>query len=214
MPFNIFGKREKPPTSEEAINKLRETEEMLEKKSDHIEKQIKSELIKVKEYGTKNKRQALQHLKKKKRLEQQQMQVDNTLATIEYQREALMNAKANADILGTMQTASKTMKAIHEENNIDNVEDVMADIQEQQDIASEIADAISRPIDIPGLDIDDDELLAELDELEQEEIDSQMINTEPINTPSVPTTTPQSTTITKVEEKDDDLDDLENWVTS
>jgi charged multivesicular body protein 4 len=212
MPLNLFGKREKAPTSEEAINKLRETEEMLEKKSDHIEKQIKVELTKVKEYGTKNKRQALQHLKKKKRLEQQQMQVDNTLATIEYQREALMNAKANADILGTMQTASKTMKAIHKENNIDNVEDVMADIQEQQDIASEIADAISRPIDIPGLDVDDDELLAELDELEQEEIDSQMINTGPINTPAVPTSNPQ--TVEKVEEKDDDLDDLENWVTS
>ena len=43
-----------------------------------IEKQINGELQKAKQYGTKNKRQALQHLKKKKRLEQQLEQVDNT----------------------------------------------------------------------------------------------------------------------------------------
>lgn len=78
MPFNIFGKKDKPPTTEEAINSLRTTEEMLSKKSEHIESQMEKEIKLAKQYGTKNKRQALQHLKKKKRLEQQLQQVDNT----------------------------------------------------------------------------------------------------------------------------------------
>lgn len=139
------------------------------------------------------------------------------LTTIEFQREALMNAKANADILNTMKMASSTMKDIHKKHNIDNVEDVMADIQEQQDIASEINDAISRPIDIPGMDLDDDDLLNELEELEQEEIDANMIGTDiPINTPAVPTSNPISapSASNPVEEKDDDLAELENWMAS
>ena len=42
----------------------------------------------------------------------------------------------------------------------------MDDIQEQQDIANEISEAISNPVGF-GADVDEDELLAELDELEQ-----------------------------------------------
>ena len=51
-------------------------------------------------------------LKRKKRLEQQLTQIDNTLTTIEFQREALQNARSNAEILKTMQTASKAMKTV------------------------------------------------------------------------------------------------------
>ena len=218
MPFNLFGKSQKAPTSEEAINKLRETEEMLGKKSEHLEAQMNKELQLAKQYGTKNKRQALQHLKKKKMLEQQLAQCDNTLTTIEFQREALMNAKANADVLKTMQTASGAMKQIHKANNIDNVEDVMADIQEQQDIAAEISDAISRPIDMPGLDLDEDDLLAELDDMEQEALDAELtgVSDIPIVTPSVPTTVPSNTNpaqpVTSNQTADDELAELENWI--
>jgi len=219
MPWNMFGKSNKAPTTEEAINKLRETEEMLGKKSEFIEKQINGELQKAKQYGTKNKRQALQHLKKKKRLEQQLEQVDNTLTTIEFQRDALMSAKSNAEVLNTMKTAAGAMKKIHKENDIDNVEDVMADIQEQQDIGAEIADAISRPIDIQGLDMDEDDLLAELDELEQEELDAAMIsNPTPMSTlPAVPSAIPTSSTSIQqpaAQANDNDLADLENWMAS
>ena len=60
---------------EEAIQKLRETEEMLNKKSEFIETKIAAELANAKKFGTKNKRQALNALKKKKRLEKQQEQI-------------------------------------------------------------------------------------------------------------------------------------------
>jgi len=224
MPFNIFGKKEKPVSSEDAIGKLRDTEEMLGKKSTHLESLINNELVEAKKAGTKNKRVALNHLKKKKRLELQLQQVDNTLTTIEFQREALMNAKANTDVLNSMKTASSAMKQIHKDNNIDNVEDVMADIQEQQDVAAEISDAISRPIDVPGLDMDDDDLLAELDELEQEQIDNEMLQVNsviPTNLPNVPTTSLPTTSNTeqvasssnKVSDEAD-LAELNAWIES
>ena len=130
-----------------------------------------------------------------------------------------MSAKSNAEVLNTMKTAAGAMKKIHKENDIDNVEDVMADIQEQQDIGAEIADAISRPIDIQGLDMDEDDLLAELDELEQEELDAAMIsNPTPMSTlPAVPSAIPTSSTSIQqpaAQANDNDLADLENWMAS
>lgn len=50
------GKGAKPPTTGEAIQKLRETEEMLIKKQDFLEKKIQDELKVAKQNGTKNKR--------------------------------------------------------------------------------------------------------------------------------------------------------------
>jgi len=217
MPFNLFGKKDKPVDPQEAITKLKDSEEMLDKKSKHLEMQIGKELKAAKEHGTKNKRAALNALKRKKRLEQQLTQIDNTLTTIEFQREALQNARSNAEILKTMQTASKAMKTVHKEVNIENVEDVMDDIQEQQDIAAEISEAISRPIAMPGVDMDEDDLLAELEELEQEELDNNLLDagTSAVPTtslPSVPTTQlPQVPAQQQAVEEDADLAELEAW---
>jgi len=219
--FNLFGKKEKPVNPEDAIQRLKESEEMLEKKSKYLEDQITKELQTAKMHGTKNKRAALNALKRKKRFEQQLTQIDGTLTTIEFQREALQNARANGEILKTMQTASKAMKHVHKDLDIEKVEDVMDDIEEQQQIASEISDAISRPVAGFGMEYDDDDLMNELEELEQEGLDEELLNvgSQPVpnvSLPTVPTTVPavptQPRTVSK--EEDDDLAELENWVAS
>lgn len=56
---------------------------------------------------------ALQALKCKKRYEAQLRQIDGTLTTIEYQREALENANTNAEVLQTMAVAASAMKNAH-----------------------------------------------------------------------------------------------------
>lgn len=50
------GKSVKAPTTQEAIQRLRETEEMLTKKQDFLEKKIEQEIITAKKNGMKNKR--------------------------------------------------------------------------------------------------------------------------------------------------------------
>lgn len=50
------GKGGKGPSPQEAIQKLRETEEMLTKKQEFLEKKIEQELQIAKKNGTKNKR--------------------------------------------------------------------------------------------------------------------------------------------------------------
>lgn len=54
--FGGGGKGGKAPTPQEAIQRLRETEEMLAKKQNFLEKKIDQELITAKKNGTKNKR--------------------------------------------------------------------------------------------------------------------------------------------------------------
>lgn len=54
--FGGGGKGGKGPSPQEAIQKLRETEEMLTKKQEFLEKKIDQELQIAKKNGTKNKR--------------------------------------------------------------------------------------------------------------------------------------------------------------
>uniref|UniRef100_A0A3Q3AP61 Charged multivesicular body protein 4C n=1 Tax=Kryptolebias marmoratus TaxID=37003 RepID=A0A3Q3AP61_KRYMA len=159
------------PSAQEAIHRLRETEEMLTKKQEYLEKRIEQELAIAKKNGTKNKRAALQALKRKKRLEQQLTQIDGTLSTIEFQREALENSHTNTEVLKNMGFAAKAMKKVHDNMDVDRIDDMMQDITDQQGVAQEISEAISRPF---GDNFDEDELLAELEELEQQEMEDNM----------------------------------------
>ena len=56
---------------------------------------------------------ALQALKRKKRYEKQLQQIDGTLSTIEFQREALENASTNTEVLRVMGDAAKALKGAH-----------------------------------------------------------------------------------------------------
>uniref|UniRef100_A0A8C8ZPG2 Charged multivesicular body protein 4A n=1 Tax=Prolemur simus TaxID=1328070 RepID=A0A8C8ZPG2_PROSS len=109
------GKKEKGPTPEEAIQKLKETEKILIKKQEFLEQKIQQELQTAKKHGTKNKRAALQALRRKKRLEQQLAQTDGTLSTLEFQREAIENATTNTEVLRTMELAARGMKKAYQD---------------------------------------------------------------------------------------------------
>ncbi|KAK2851176.1 hypothetical protein Q5P01_007452 [Channa striata] len=192
--FGGGGKGGKGPSPQEAIQKLRETEEMLSKKQEFLEKKIEQELQIAKKNGTKNKRAALQALKRKKRYEKQLAQIDGTLSTIEFQRDAL-------------RMPTLTLK------DIDKVDELMQDITDQQELAQEISDAISKPVGF-GEEFDEDELLTELEELEQEELSKHLLEIkgpESVPLPSVPSTSLPSRHKAKKEEDEEDMEDLQRW---
>lgn len=58
---------------------------------------------------------ALRALKKKKRLEQQLVQIDGTLSTIEFQREALENSHTNTEVLKNMGFAARALEKVHKD---------------------------------------------------------------------------------------------------
>eukprot|EP01029_Cantina_marsupialis_P021438 TRINITY_DN5129_c0_g2_i2.p2 TRINITY_DN5129_c0_g2~~TRINITY_DN5129_c0_g2_i2.p2 ORF type:complete len:106 (+),score=36.23 TRINITY_DN5129_c0_g2_i2:791-1108(+) len=63
-----------------------------------------------------------------------------------------------------MKQAGGAMQEIHGELNVDAVEDCMDDINEQMEIANEITEALTNPMGEMGMQ-DDEDLLAELDEV-------------------------------------------------
>ncbi|CAG2257661.1 CHMP4 [Mytilus edulis] len=156
---------------------------------------------------------ALQALKRKKRYEKQLQQIDGTLSTIEFQREALENASTNTEVLNVMGNAAKALKAAHQNMDVDKVHDLMDDVAEQQEIANEISEAISNPVGF-GQDADEDDLMAELEELEQEELDQKLLDVGPMvdNLPAVPSEpVPVAASKSKPQHDDDELKELEAW---
>ena len=110
-------------------------------------------------------------------------------------------------------------------NFLFQVHDMMDDIAEQQDVAREISEAISNPVAF-GQEFDDDELEAELNDLEaegdlaeQEELDRQLLNVGPSaaeGLPDVPAAEPaRAVPAAKAKPKpvadDDDLAELAAW---
>ncbi|XP_012671635.1 charged multivesicular body protein 4c [Clupea harengus] len=197
------------PSSREAIHKLRETEAMLTKKQEYLERKIDEEIAIAKKNGTRNKRAALQALKRKKRYEQQLTQIDGTLSTIEFQREALENTTMNTEVLMNMGYAAKAMKKVHQKIDMDKIDTLMDDIQEQQDLSREINDAISRPF---GDEFDEDELLAELAELEMEEGSKRMAKLPSVPSGRLPSERSRHRTHSKKRVEDDaDMKRLASW---
>ena len=215
--FKIFKKKEETPTPTDAIQNLRGTEDMLIKKQEFLEKKIESEIALARKNAKTNKRAALVALKRKKRYEKQLQQIDGTLTTIEQQREALESANINTTVLQTMNTAAKAIKKAHDDMNIDQVHDMLDDIADQQEVAKEISDAISNPVAF-GQEFDEDELEAELDQLEAElegdeqaRLEKELLDIAPSKLPDVPTAEPKSKTKSKKAQEDEALAELAAW---
>lgn len=174
----ILGHKNKEniPSTEEAIQKLKQTEEMLEKKQEFLEKKIDMENVTAKKHARTNKRLAVQALKRRKRLEKQLNQIDGTLSTIEFQREALESAGMNTEVLKNMNHAARVLKSVHEQFGADDVHDIMDEIQEQTEISEEISAAICGVGS--NQDFDEDELNAELEAIEREAFHVEFIGME------------------------------------
>jgi charged multivesicular body protein 4 len=188
--MRLFGKKKTTPSPQQSIHRLRETIEMLTKREEFLEKKIEKELQIAKQNASKNKRVAT--LKRKKAYEAQVQKLSGARMTIESQLMAIEGATVNLETINAMREGAAALQGIHGSMSIDTVDNTMDQIREQMDIATEISDAIAQPLGDP---IDEDELEAELAELEAENLDEQLltlntpttVSASPIKLPSAPT---------------------------
>ncbi|KAJ3000155.1 ESCRT-III subunit protein snf7 [Globomyces sp. JEL0801] len=186
--MHLFGKAKATQASpKDAIIKLRESLEMLEKREKYLDTKIEAELKIAKSNATKNKRA----LKRKKAYEDQISKISGSRMTLETQVMAIENANVNLETMNAMAAGAAAMKQIHGKLDIDKVDSTMDDIRDQMDLANEISEAIAQPVGF-GAEFDEDELNKELEDLEQEELDSRLLDTGiDLNLgPSVPTEIP------------------------
>ncbi|CAH8384360.1 unnamed protein product [Eruca vesicaria subsp. sativa] len=169
----LFRKPKQETNTLQTIEKLNETLGMLEKKESLLLKRAAEEVKRAKEFTrAKNKRAAMQCLKRKRVYEQQVEQLGNYQLRIHDQMIMLEGAKATTETVDALRTGASAMKAMQKATNINDVDKTMTEINEQTDNMRQIQDALSAPF---GSDFDEDELEAELEELESTELDEELL---------------------------------------
>merc|ERR1719171_1118734 len=144
------------------IEKLTETLEMLEKREAHLQKKMVEEMNKAKEYTRqKNKRAALQCLKRRKMYEDQADTLANQQLRLYDQKLMLEGAKATAETVNAMKATAGALKTMQKQTKLDDVDKTMDEINEQTENMRQIQEALGQPTGIAA-EIDDDELDAEL----------------------------------------------------
>eukprot|EP00316_Scyphosphaera_apsteinii_P009210 CAMPEP_0119309090 /NCGR_PEP_ID=MMETSP1333-20130426/14245_1 /TAXON_ID=418940 /ORGANISM="Scyphosphaera apsteinii, Strain RCC1455" /LENGTH=238 /DNA_ID=CAMNT_0007313007 /DNA_START=13 /DNA_END=729 /DNA_ORIENTATION=+ len=187
--MNLFGRKKQDisssgstsngPTTNSttaAIGKLRDHIELLEKREELLIRKIDNEIKQAKSFGNQNKkREALVCLKRKNMYQKQLDQIAATKMNLEMQRLQLENVNITQATLEVTKHGAKAMAdATRRMGGVDAVENVIDEMEEGLQDAKEIDDAISRPINY-GQE-DDDELLAQLEELEQGDLNQQFTN--------------------------------------
>mmetsp|Transcript_2709 Transcript_2709/g.6726 ORF Transcript_2709/g.6726 Transcript_2709/m.6726 type:complete len:248 (+) Transcript_2709:73-816(+) len=196
--MNLFG-RSKPsvaaPTpsgnssggndASAAIAKLRDNQEMLQKREDHLVRKIENEIKQAKEFSARGKkREALTCIKRKKMYEKQVDQIINSKITLENQQLALESVNLNAQVMSAHKVGAQAMeRAVQNMGGVEAVEELMDNVEEGFQDANEIQDAMGRQVNA-GLDADEDELLAELEGLEQDDLTDQLTSTNVASAPA------------------------------
>lgn len=136
----------------------------------------------------KDKKGAMFALKRKKLYEGELEKIQNVKMTLETQVMNLESATQNADTFMAMKQGTNAMKNIRQNVGIDKVDDMMDEIKEEMDMATEISNAIAQPVD-PYMH-DEDELLKELEMLGQDDVEAELLKPTPaeanLNMPAVP----------------------------
>ncbi|MEW5297140.1 MAG: hypothetical protein WDW38_005962 [Sanguina aurantia] len=167
-----------------AIQNLNDHEETLEKRKALLEKRIEVELAKAQDFlRAKRKPQALQCMKKKKMLEAEIANLDNMMMRVTEQKNQLESMRTTVDVVSAMHKASQISKQMLKETNIENVEKVMEDIGETNEQIRTINDAFQQSAG--GVDLDEDELLAELEGMEEQQLEEDLMTPAPIPTSRV-----------------------------
>ncbi|CAL5339161.1 unnamed protein product [Camellia sinensis] len=171
----MFGKPKQEANALTTLDKLNETLEMLEKKEKVLQKKASAEVGKAKEFTrSKNKRAAIQCLKRKRLYEQQIEQLGNFQLRVHDQMILLEGAKATTETVDALRSGAAAMKAMQKATNIDDVDKTMDEVNEQTENMKQIQEALATPIGAAS-DFDEDELEAELEELEGAELEDQLL---------------------------------------
>eukprot|EP01129_Flabellula_baltica_P005852 TRINITY_DN2145_c0_g1_i1.p1 TRINITY_DN2145_c0_g1~~TRINITY_DN2145_c0_g1_i1.p1 ORF type:complete len:214 (-),score=56.75 TRINITY_DN2145_c0_g1_i1:138-779(-) len=169
--MSLFSKKAKQPAPSptQAIEKLRDTSEMIAKRCTYLETRIEKEKMNAKRLAQKGDRNGAMHsLKIKKALENQMQQFNGTRFTLEQQILAIESGTLIYNIVNVMAESNRTMSSLNRNMDQDDVADILDDITDQIQITQDIGDTLSSPI---GQSFDDYELENELDALMNEDLE-------------------------------------------
>merc|ERR1719198_2004647 len=125
--MNLFGRKKAGPpqvtssgggggggggNTTDAIGKLRDATETLEKREEHLQRKIDNEVKQARDFSKANKKQqALTCIKRKKMYEKQLEQISNAKLTLETQRLALESMNINREALEAQKAGVQAMQS-------------------------------------------------------------------------------------------------------
>jgi len=193
---------------------MNETIENIGKKEEHVQRKMDAELVNAKKFNAAGKkREALQCLKKRKMYEQQLLTLGTSKINLENQKLTMEAMKMNAEILDTQKMAAKSMvEQVKQMGGVDKVAETQDEIEDAMQDAREIQDVMNNPLALPGIDADDDELLAELDGMMEDDLAADLAKVElgrAVEMPSAPISLPAAGTKKVMTDEERELAELE-----
>jgi len=110
-----------------------------------------------------------------------------------------------------MRQGAQALKTVHKQLDMSKIDDTVEEIREQMEITQQIANAISDPLNL-GLDgLDEEELNAELADLEQEVLDERLSGADrvPVASPVSKVAATPAKTVTVEDEEEEELRQLQ-----
>ncbi|KAG9122466.1 ESCRT-III subunit protein snf7 [Ceratobasidium sp. 392] len=204
------GKKDSRATARDAIVNTRQHLAVLDKKEENLQRKIEEEMKKAKANAVNNKAAATAALRRKKLHEAELEKLYGQRMTLETQLNAIENANLNAETMAAMRQGAQALRDIHGNLTIDKVDATMDQVREQMELTNEISEAISNPLGMTGVDVDEDELKEELAELEQEELNDRLMGADrvPVHTPAV-TAGPSTVSAGRAKEAEEDAEERE-----
>ncbi|KAL4751869.1 Snf7-domain-containing protein [Aspergillus terricola var. indicus] len=166
-------KRKEAPKN--AILQLRSHLDMLQKREKHLKNQMDEQEAIAKKNVTTNKNAAKAALRRKKVHEKNLEQTQAQIIQLEQQVYSIEAANINHETLAAMKAAGDAMQKIHNGMTVEQVDETMEKLRDQQAINDEIAIAITNPGF--GEQVDEEDLEAELEGMEQAAMDERMLHT-------------------------------------
>ncbi|KAL1961240.1 hypothetical protein VTO42DRAFT_3186 [Malbranchea cinnamomea] len=179
--WSWFGGRsaqQRKDAPKEAILALRQQLEMLQKREKHLENQMAEQDAIARKNVTTNKNAAKAALRRKKGYEHALEQTSAQIIQLEQQIYSIEAANINQETLNAMKNAGQAMKQIHKGLTVEKVDEILDDLREQHALSQEVVNTITNAN--IGEPIDETELEAELEGLEQEALDEKMLKTGPV----------------------------------
>lgn len=143
---------QKPVDTYDTIQTLKKSSDDLDKRIQNYQKKIEQQQkIAKQKIAKKDKQGAMMCLKRKKMYENEITKIEGIQVTLETQMMSLESAQTNATAYQAISIGTKSIAAVNQSINVENVETTIEDLQEQMDDANEVSNALSQGIDT-GLD--------------------------------------------------------------
>lgn len=205
----------------DAITSTKDAQSTLEKKVEHMEKQILAErqsakrLLMEKTNQAANKKRAQRHLLKARQLQAQIDKYQGMKDNLESVQVNLEMGAVTRNIHGAMRTANTAMKDMSKELDVDKMDDLMGDLTEGMQAMDEATNLMSQPINSdPLLDEEAEndlaDLMQEMEMEEEEEVQVQVKQKKPApKLPTAPSVTMPKAPTGKVDKTAEEEEDEE-----